>query len=133
MLAALKNLKEKVKEHQKSIKEELDKHLATTREKVVSYYVPLAMNAPSQKLQDGVPNVEDEADVRWWVEKQLDPKFPTADSLFSKIELVWHFKDLTFDTLKQDTDFRDKIEKAYPDKDWGKVYDAFRAAGEADT
>lgn len=40
------------------------------------------------------------------------------------------YKDVTFETLNQ-PDFLEVEKKAFPDENWDKVYNEFRAAGES--
>ncbi len=39
------------------------------------------------------------------------------------------FKDVTFETLNQ-SDFLESVKEAFPQIDWDKAYDEFKAAGE---
>jgi len=46
------------------------------------------------------------------------------------MRLEVRFKDVTFETLNQ-KDFLDSIKSAYPNKNWDKAHEDFKAEGEA--
>jgi hypothetical protein len=45
------------------------------------------------------------------------------------MRLEQNYKDVTFETLSRD-DFLESIKAAYPNLNWDKTYDDFKAAGE---
>jgi hypothetical protein len=55
--------------------------------------------------------------------------FPAASELIQKMTLEVNFKDVTFETLNH-SDFRESVQKAFPDVDWDKPYNEFKALGE---
>jgi hypothetical protein len=60
----------------------------------------------------------------------LNRVFPNAESLIQEMKLDERFKDVTFETLNRD-DFLESVKAAFPNVDWDKAYDEFRAAGES--
>ncbi len=70
-----------------------------------------------------------EDDARKWLNRQLDGVFPTAEQLIKRIELDQTYKDVTFETLNRE-DFLPLIRDAFPDVNWERAYEEFRAAGE---
>ena len=76
----------------------------------------------------GKPSDED---VELWLGSELASAFPTAEELVNKMQLDVSFKDVTFETLNGD-DFLSAIKQAFPEANWDKTYEEFRAAGESE-
>lgn len=126
----LNELREKLKEHQKTVKEELQKKLDESRTQVVEYYLPIARKNPPDAVfgQSLAGEISDEQ-LKKWLHRRLQTVFPAADELIRQMTLDFHFKDVTFETLNR-PDFLESVKKAFPDVDWDKAYNEFRAAGE---
>ncbi len=126
----LTELQAKLKKFQEGVQENLQKHLDESREEIVEYYLPRVIESPpdafSGQLLTGKPTPDD---ARKWLKRQLDAVFPTAEQLVNKMELHQTYKDVTFETLNRE-DFLPLIREAFPDVNWGKAYQEFRAAGE---
>ena len=71
----------------------------------------------------------DEAEARAWLDSELDRVFPKAEALIQKMQLDVRYKDVTFETLNRE-DFLNAVKAAFPQIDWEKTYQEFRAAGE---
>lgn len=125
----LDELRAKIENHQKVIKVELEKVLKKSKEQVVSYFLPLISENPPDELY-GIFGKPTEEDIKSWLEAALSAAFPDADSLIKKIQLEVYYKDVTFDTLNR-SDFLESIKFAYPEVNWDKTYQEFRAAGES--
>lgn len=129
----LNELRTKLETFQVGIKQNLQTHLDVSREEVVNYYLPRVIENPpdafSGQLLTDKPT---EADAIKWLNRQFDPVFPTAEQLINTMNLDISYKDVTFETLNSD-DFLPLIQEAFPDLNWKKAYEEFRAAGEKST
>ncbi len=130
LVQRLKAFREKLETHQQTIKENLQKQLDESKEQVINYYLPRVKQTPPDallgQLFSGTPS---DKDVRLWLERELDRVFPSADILTQKMIFEVHYKDVTFETLNRD-DFLDSVRKTYPNMNWEKAYNEFKAAGE---
>jgi hypothetical protein len=125
----LGEFRKKLETHQKAVEQELQKHLDESRQQVVNYYQPMVMSSPPDALRGQVlhdPPTEDE--VRRWLDTMLAREFPSAEKLIQKMQLVVRYKDVTFETLNH-LDFLESAKSAFPEIDWDKAYEEFKAAG----
>ncbi len=117
--------------HRKSVAADLQKYLDESRKQIVEYFQDKVMSSPPDALLggllDGKPTADD---ARRWLNSELDRVFPTAGSLIQDMRLDVRFKDVTFETLNQ-PDFLGSVKKAFPNIDWDKAYEEFRAMGPA--
>lgn len=117
--------------HQKTIKEDLEKHIEDALRQIVDYYAPFVMkNPPDYILGRLIPGLSEEELIKKWIRQELDRICPKAESLIQKMQLDVRYKDVTFETLNQE-DFLKSIKSAFPDVDWDKAYHEFQAAGES--
>jgi hypothetical protein len=122
--------KEKLETHQKEVHETLGEKLAESRKQVVEYYLPLMVaNPPDQLAAQTSTGKPSEDQARNWLDRRLARAFPDAADLTRKMILEVNYKDVTFETLNR-PDFLESVKKAFPDTDWNKAYNEFRAAGE---
>jgi len=109
----------------------LQKHLDESRNQIIAHYLPRVLATPPDALIgrsiNGNPTEEDS---RRWIDAELRRVFPNTKSLIQEMKLDERFKDVTFETLNRE-DFLQSVKTAFPNVDWGKAYDEFRAAGEA--
>ena len=132
MLARLTEFRAKLEAHQKSVEADLQKHLNTSREQIVAYYLPRVLEARLDALLGQSLNGEvSDAAANRWLNGELDKVFPSADSLIQKMKLEERYKDVTFETLNRD-DFLESVKEAFPDLDWDKAYSEFKAAGQSE-
>ena len=124
----LSELRNKIEAHQKSIKDDLTSVLEKSKKLVIDYYAPLIEKNPPEKLI-GIFGKPTKVDIHAWLDEQLTKGFPVVDKLINKIQLDVQFKDVTFSTLNQ-SDFLEQIKAAYPEVNWDKTYDEYKAAGE---
>ncbi len=118
--------------HQKKVQDELQDKLDASRKEVVDYYLPRVLEAPPDALLgQSLRGKPSEDDARRWLEGELDRVFPKAEALTGRMQLDVRYKDVTFETLNRE-DFLQSIKQAYPNIDWDKAYQEFRAAGEAE-
>jgi hypothetical protein len=71
----------------------------------------------------------DEAEARKWLDSKLGRAFPEAGALMQNMQLDVRYQDVTFETLNRE-DFPEAVKAAFPEIDWEKAYEVFRAAGE---
>ena len=122
----------KLEAHQKAVEGELQKHLDTSREQIVAYYLPRVMEAKPDAVRGQSLNGEvSEMAAERWLTGQLDRVFPSAESLIQEMKLEERYKDVTFETLNRE-DFLDSVKAAFPDVDWQKAYSEFKAAGQSE-
>ena len=122
----------KLEAHQKAVEGELQKHLDTSREQIVAYYLPRVMEAKPDAVRGQSLNGEvSEMAAERWLTGQLDRVFPSAESLIQEMKLEERYKDVTFETLNRE-DFLDSVKDAFPDVDWAKAYSEFKAAGQSE-
>ena len=126
----LGEFRKKLEAHQKTVEKELQKHLDDSREQVVNYYQPIVMsNPPDALLGQMLHDPPSRDDVCRWLDTMLAREFPSAEKLIQKMQLVVRYKDVTFETLNH-PDFLESVKSAFPDIDWDKAYEEFKAAGE---
>ena len=126
----LKKLQEELKQHQEQVRKDLQGRLNESREQIVEYYRQMTIDSPPDALFGQVPRTEPTPeDVRNWLGQQLDGVFPNAESLIQNMQIDVRYKDVTFETLKRE-DFLQSVKEAYPNINWDKAYEEFRAAGE---
>ena len=132
LLIRLAEFREKLEAHQKTVEDELQKHLDASRELIVSYYKARVIEADPDEVHGRSLNgkITEEGAIRW-LNKQLDRVFPTAESLIKEMKLEERYKDVTFETLNRE-DFLESVKEAFPDVDWDKTYTEFKAAGESE-
>lgn len=122
----------KLEAHQKAVEGELQKHLDTSREQIVAYYLPRVMAAkPDALLGQSLNGEVSEAAAAGWLHGELDKVFPSAESLIHEMKLEERYKDVTFETLNRE-DFLDSVKDAFPTVDWEKAYSEFKAAGQSE-
>ena len=122
----------KLEAHHKAVEGELQKHLDTSREQIVAYYLPRVIEAKPDAVRGQSLNGEvSEMAAERWLTGQLDRVFPSAESLIQEMKLEERYKDVTFETLNRE-DFLDSVKAAFPDVDWQKAYSEFKAAGQSE-
>lgn len=127
----LGEFREKLRAHQKEVGDELQKHLDDSRKLIIDYYEPFLMAAqPDALLGQSISGEITSEGARRWLNTQLDRVFPSAETLIQEMKLDERFKDVTYETLKRD-DFLKSVKLAFPDVDWDKAHEEFRAAGES--
>ena len=132
LVTRLKEFRIKLEAHQKSVAEDLHKHLDTSREQIVAYYLPRVMAAKPDALLGQSQNGEvSEAAAKRWLNGELDKVFPRAETLIQEMKLEERYKDVTFETLNR-RDFLESVKDAFPYVDWDKAYSEFKAAGQSE-
>ncbi len=122
----------KLEAHQKAVEGELQKHLDTSREQIVAYYLQRVIDAKPDAVRGQSLNGEvSEMAAERWLTGQLDRVFPSAESLIQEMKLEERYKDVTFETLNRE-DFLDSVKDAFPTVDWEKAYSEFKAAGQSE-
>lgn len=130
LIERLEAFRKKLEEHQKQVGVELQKHLDESRQTIVDYYLPRVMDSqPDALLGQSLSGKATENGARQWLDAELDRVFPSAESLIQVMRLEERFKDVTFETLNH-KDFLQSVKEAFPNVDWDKAYEEFRAAGE---
>jgi hypothetical protein len=126
----LEEFRKKLEDHQVKVEAELNKDLEYSRKQIVDHYLPSVKNSPPDAwLGQSLSGKPSEDEARQWLNAELDRVFPTAESLIQKMMLEVRHKDVTFETLSRD-DFLALVKKAFPNVDWEKAYNEFKAAGE---
>tara|TARA_R110002110_G_scaffold414193_2_gene643633 strand:+ start:176 stop:1438 length:1263 start_codon:yes stop_codon:yes gene_type:complete len=110
--------------HQAKVAAELQEQLDKSRKAIVDHYAPLAKAQPPDAAVGLFGG-----DVEAWLDEELAQVFPLAEDLIEKMALELDYKDVTFETLKEN-DFLSAVWAAFPTGDWDKAHDEFKAAGE---
>lgn len=132
LVARLNEFRIKLEVHQKAVAEDLQKHLDTSREQIVAYYLPRVIEAKPDALLGQSQNGEvSEAAAKRWLNGELDKVFPSAETLIQEMKLEERYKDVTFETLNR-RDFLESVKDAFPYVDWDKAYSEFKAAGQSE-
>jgi hypothetical protein len=136
LMKRLGELRVKLKAHQDTVADELQQHLDGSRKQIIDYYLPLAIQNPSDAIHGQllVATEPTENDVRRWLNAQLDSVFPRSETLIQDMRLEERFKDVTYETLNH-KEFLQSVKKAFSGTgiDWDKAYEEFLAAGEKDS
>jgi hypothetical protein len=131
LVKRLEEFRTKLEAHQRAVEAELQQNLDKSRDEIVAYYLPRVIQNPPDslfgQLLSGTPS---EGNARNWLGRVMKGVFPTAKALVHAMKLAVHFKDVTFETLNE-PDFLESIKKAFPNIDWDKAYEEFKAAGES--
>ena len=116
----VESIRADLKKVQAAIDASLQAQLQARMEEVVGFCLPHAQKHIPEALRKLDPNPSKE-DVERFVRRTVKDTFPTAKALIGDMTLSTHYKDMTFETLNQD-DFIQKLEEAYPHRDWKKTY-----------
>jgi hypothetical protein len=121
-------LRKKLDKHKASVQEKLAGHIKKSREEVVEYYLPIvAKNPPDELLGQLLAPKPSKNDIRAWLDYQLHRVFPKAEDLITDMRLDVQFRDVTYETLNEDG-FVEALRGAYPQVNWEKPYNEFKAA-----
>ncbi len=118
---------DKLDRHQADVEADLQQHLDQSRQQIVDYYVSRVLANPPDALLGRLLGVPTEQDAKRWLNAALDRVFPSAEVLVNEMKLEVRFKDVTYETLKRD-DFLKSVKDAFPDVNWDRPYDEFKAA-----
>lgn len=130
LITRLKDFREKLNAHQQAVAADLQKHLDESRNEIVDYYLPRVIDTPPDALLGQMISSKPSVDeARQWLDRELDRVFPKAESLIADMKLEERYKDVTFETLNGE-DFLASVKAAYPNVDWDRPYEDFKAAGE---
>jgi hypothetical protein len=132
LVARLAEFRAKLDAHQKDVAAGLQKHLNSSREQIVGYYQQRVIDArPDALLGQSLSGVISEDSAKRWLNGELDRVFPSAESLILEMRLDERYKDVTFETLNRE-DFLESVKEAFPNVDWEKAYEEFKAAGQSE-
>lgn len=113
----------------KTVKEELQKEIESSRDKLIEMLVPGFMKNPSQKLLKQLPGELTKAIAQRFIGKELDREIPPIDRLIGEMQLNCDYKDVTFEMLNDDA-FIKAIEEKYSDSNFAKLYTEQEAIGQ---
>jgi hypothetical protein len=126
----LATFRARLEKHQADVAEQLQKHLDESRNQIVEYYLPRVVESPPDALLGrSVSGTATDEGARRWLDGELKRVFPSAVSLIQEMKLDEKFKDVTFETLNR-PDFLESVKATFPDVNWDKAYNEFRAVGE---
>jgi hypothetical protein len=115
------------------VKERLAKILAHSREQLIDYFLPLVERTPPDGLLGQITTMKPNKDQIWkWLDDELWHVFPTPSDLIAEMTLDVQFRDVTYETLKEDG-FAKKLREAYPQVAWDKPFTEFEAARARDS
>lgn len=127
----LDELSKKLKTHKDKVGAEITNVLQKSLEQIADYYVPFVKGNPPDSLLGGsISESLSDEEVKEWIKSQLASVFPKPENMLKEMVLEVQFKDVTYETLN-DPLFGQQIKEAYPNINWEKAFDEFKAAGEA--
>jgi hypothetical protein len=133
LVERLTEFRTKLDAHQKTVAADLQKHLDTSREQIVDYYKARVIQArPDALLGQSLNGEISEDAAKKWLKWELDRVLPKATDLIQSMKLDERYKDVTFETLNRD-EFLASVKVSFPQVDWDKAYEEFRAAGQVET
>ncbi len=125
-------LRTKWDNHKKTVAAELQQHLDDSFREIVDYYLPRVIENPPAELLAQITSAKPSNDqARRWLERELLRVFPKAESPIEGMALEAESKDVTLETLNR-KEFYEFVKKVFPDQDWDKPFEEFRAAGQTD-
>lgn len=114
----IENLKLETKKEAKMLEGQIDHEIECTKEKLIQYFLPIVLKTPPNEVCRRINEVNDlfcvvtedvkKGIVEKWVKEVFDRNFPKAKDLFSKMNIDYKYKDLTYATLK-DEEFLTKV------------------------
>ena len=132
LLIRLAEFRKKLEAHQKTVEDELQKHLDASRELIVSYYKARVIEADPDEVHGRSLNGKiTEAGAIRWLNTQLDRVFPSAESLIKEMKRVARYKDVTFETLNREG-FLDLVIEGVDGVGWDKAFSGVKSAGEVE-
>ncbi|MBE3065784.1 MAG: hypothetical protein IMZ69_12310 [Spirochaetes bacterium] len=118
----------KVEAHQKKVQAELQAEIDKSIGQIAKAFAARVRAKPPPDLLGGTlgekPTREDA--IRW-LHAVLSRVFPLAEEIVSRMELIVHFKDVTYETLNEEG-FGEALRTAFPAVNWGKPFSEFDAA-----
>ena len=96
--------------------------------RLIEDYLPIvAKNPPDELVGQLLSPKPSKDEIRAWLGQQLDRVFPKAEDLITDMRLDVQFRDVTYETLNEDG-FVETLRDAYPQVNWDKPYNEFKAA-----
>ncbi|QBG37264.1 hypothetical protein [Litorilituus sediminis] len=126
----IESLKSELNAHSKNVKENLQKSIDESIDKIAKYYTPIVERNPPNKLIGTLGKDVDSDQIFKWAKRQLERVFPSAEGMIQKMELSVIFKDITYENLN-DKEFLDAVFNAFPDTNWEKAHQEYLAASES--
>ena len=129
----IRELQERLAKHKTSVKDKLAQRLAESQEQLVHHFLPLVRKSPPDALLaeiTSLPPTDDQ--IMAWLNAELGGVIPKPADLVTDMTLDVQFRDVTYETLKEDG-FAERLKEAYPWVDWAKPFAEFEAAGERDS
>ena len=84
-------LRDQLKDHQKTVRQKLQRKLDKSRKQVVSYYVPQVVENPPDAMRGQFPKIG-KKEAKAWLNSELDRAFPNARDLVKKMQLDVSYK-----------------------------------------
>ncbi|NCD35388.1 MAG: hypothetical protein EOL87_18530 [Spartobacteria bacterium] len=126
----IKEFQKKIENHKDSIKLNIKEHINRSKYIVTEHYIENLLKNPPVELkafcQSSIPTRERSMD---WLDRELTKVFPKVEDICNEIALDLNYKDVTYQTLK-DESFLQQIRELYPDVDWDRPFEEYKAAGE---
>lgn len=120
----IEEIREELCVFQDRVEAKLQEQLDRSRKAIKDHYAPIAEKFPPDAAMGLFGS-----NVVAWLKSELLDVFPRAEKLVQKMTLDIQYKDVTFETLKQQ-DFLEAVRVAFPGGDWDQAHDEYRAARE---
>ncbi len=126
----IQELRERLAKHKESVEAKLAQHLDESRVQLVRHFFRPVQESPPRSLLGQITNSPPtDAQILAWLDDELGRVFPTPANLITDMTLDVQFRDVTYETLKENG-FAERLKEAYPHVDWEKPFSEFEAAGE---
>lgn len=120
--------KQKLEKHQEQVKSTLQKEIDNSIEKIVEAFAERIKIDPPRRLIGQISGEKpNRQEAENWLRAELKKTFPEADKLITRMELTCFFRDVTYETLKNEG-FEKALKKAFPAVNWDKPFTEFQAA-----
>jgi hypothetical protein len=125
----VKAIQEELKMVSETVKEDIEREIDNSREKLVKMLTPGFMQNPSKKLVNELVTDVDEATATDFIGEELDKEIPAVDDLVGEMALNCDYKDVTFEMLN-DKAFIEAIQRKYERINFPKLYREEQTIGE---
>lgn len=129
-LNAVDEIKSKIGLYQGSQTDDIQKELIKTKDLLIKRFAPSLKRKPPVDLKNSfMYDASKKEDIHNYLEEKLDTILPKAEYLLTNMRIRCNFKDLTYETLK-DEDFQKNIKKLFPHENWIEPLQEYKAIGE---
>jgi hypothetical protein len=124
-------LEVKLERYKSTLREQLEKEIATSLDQLKAALLPLVRRQPPPELLRGcLGSKPTQEEAQRWLQHELERVFPSVDSTIRHIELKKTFKDVTYSSLNN-PELQKELKQAFPAIQWDKPFEEYAAARSA--